>query len=599
MSGGRSEYNAPKDAENGRTPEVHGRFYSILPPDHAKVTQWRLKLAAMLMEQVGEPVHEGLNFILEELPQGYALWEHAPAPDDTNTNSQKITTATTSRHRSDKRTDTYLYGHPGGRTKRFRSPQDFFPHLFWLCTDKDGDRANCSCKLCNSGRDAVDTQNAAPKNESAEREDAADGKALSGVKEETPVAVKDEPQSSAVMKTTSSATLPRVIRSPEQKFDSEANGPFIYRPGELVWFNKGSAWGLAVIIRRQIMNSVPQYLLQPLSHPFRHCSHLIKKQDSIRPWLAWSVPSTTHVQISNLTYDQVPWDSVLRGELGNGDAEVDGSILAAKRIDGSYTFFDRLEMPTAAPGEVFYNGMFLGAEKIWVGEPVRVRVANDDIVIMVIQQMIERTPATTAYVTLAGDIYKFVEMPTPALYKDRKNWPTPNLPPRIVADLQYRNEVSDNAKRNVWHEWRLLEPMARRAITDIKGRWYETSALLPILRGGEFQHDVAKGITSDAGVWMNGRGDSSNGAGQRKKNRLDTLGNAVPADIKISRGLNGPAAENLFPVEPPNVQVNRAPVNDGQYGSVGGTTDGEMDQFMNLDHAAEHQEFYGNANMHL
>jgi Transcription-silencing protein Clr2 len=386
------------------------------------------------------------------------------------------------------------------------------------------------------------------------------------------------------------------MRSPEQNLDAEPNGKYLYRPGELVWFNKGAAWGLAVICKRQIINSIPRYLLQPLSHPLRHCSSLIKTQDLIRPWLAWSVPNTTHPQISNLAYDQVPWERVVKGELGAGDPEVDGSILAAKAIDGSYTLFDRLDIPTAAPGEVYYSGMFLGAEKIWVGEPIRMRGANDDVVVMVIQQMIERTAATGSIVTLVGDIYKFVEMPTP--YKDRSEWPTPKLPPRMVADLYFRNEVSNNAKKGVWYEWRLLEPMARKQLTEVKGRWYETRALLPILRGVEFQNDIAKGITSDAGVFMNARGDSSNRPGQRKRNRLDTLGRAVPQDLKISRGLNGSPADDTFPDEHQDIQSTRRPANLGQFGSTGGATVGDLDQFMNLDHGTENQDFYGNTMQH-
>ena len=51
------------------------------------------------------------------------------------------------------RQDAYLYGHPQGRKKRFRSPADFFPHVLWLATDKDGDPRNCSCKICSPDGD--------------------------------------------------------------------------------------------------------------------------------------------------------------------------------------------------------------------------------------------------------------------------------------------------------------------------------------------------------------------------------------------------------------------------------------------------------------
>lgn len=342
-------------------------------------------------------------------------------------------------------------------------------------------------------------------------------------------------------------------KSNEQKLDSEPNGKYLYRPGELVWYDKGPAWGLAIIAKRQLVNDKPQYLVQSLSHPLAHPSYEIKEQErSIRPWLAWSVPDCAHPPIAHLTYEQVPWDKLLRGDFGGGDAVVSASILAAKSIDSSYSLFDRIDNPLAAPGEVHYNGMFLGAEKIWAGEPVRLRVPGDDIVILVIQKLIERTatggsgPQST--VTFVGDVYKFVEMPMP--YRNRSEWPNRvDLPPRVVADLRFRNEVADNAKRGMWYEWRMIETASRKGLAAIKGRWYETRTLLPILRGAEYQQDMSMGITSDVSLWMNGRGDSSSMIGQRKKNRRDTLGAAVPADFKVSRGLDGPPADNLFPDE--------------------------------------------------
>jgi len=360
-------------------------------------------------------------------------------------------------------------------------------------------------------------------------------------------------------------------KSAEQTLDADPHGKYIYRPGELVWFNRGTAWGLSVIAKRQILNDKPRYLVQPLSHPYQHLPAQIKdKEDDIRPWLAWSVPNPTIAALRNLTFDTVPWDRVLRGELGNGDVQVDGSILAAKTIDGSYSLFDRLDT-IAAPNEVHYNGMFLGAEKIWAGEPVRLRYPGEDLAVLIIQKMIERTSASPpgSVVTFIGDIYKFVEMPSP--YKTSAEWPTPLLPARMVADLHYRNRVSEMAGKHIWHEWRLLEPAARRGLADIKGRWYETEKLLPILRGTQqFEQDVRQGIASDSGIWMNSRGDSSTGAGQRKKHRLDTFGQSVPAEFKVSRGLDGIPADDLFPDA---ITTHTAPR----------FVEGDMDEFMNLD----------------
>lgn len=50
------------------------------------------------------------------------------------------------------RQDAYLYGHPEGKRKRFRSPADFFHHVNWLVSDSE-DRDDCCCKICSPDGD--------------------------------------------------------------------------------------------------------------------------------------------------------------------------------------------------------------------------------------------------------------------------------------------------------------------------------------------------------------------------------------------------------------------------------------------------------------
>lgn len=446
------------------------------------------------------------------------------------------------------RQDTYLYGHPNGKG-RFRSAQEFYPHLLWLACDQENDSfQNCSCKYCFSDRMAAGTEAITKSTQPETLTKPLDSRA------EPPKAALATPSAKeAAIKAKPRATQMLNSKTAEQQFDSNPANDFIYRPGEIVWFSKRtSAWGLSVVLKRNMQNNERRYLLQPLSHPASHPAAVVRDRDSIRPWLAWSVPHPTIAQLRELTYDQVPWARVVNGEFGKGDAEVDGSILAAKAINESYSLFDRVDLPTA-PGEVHYKGMFLGGEKIWVGEPVRLMGrTKDEIVILVVNQMIERTVDATSAVTIVGDIYKFIEMPVPAEYKDPQNWPVnEDLPIRVNADLSFRNQVSADAGGNTWCEWRLLEPMARKGLNDIKGRWYETKLLLPTLRGkATFDLDVQAGTVSDASLFMNSRGEVlGSRPGLRKKNRLATLGGAVPADTKISRGLDGPPEDNIIPVQ--------------------------------------------------
>ena len=402
-------------------------------------------------------------------------------------------------------------------------------------------------------------------------------------------------------------------KSLEQDQDAQF-GKYIYRPGELTWFNRGSAWGLSVVIMRDLFKDQrgqdrPRYLVQPLSHPFIHPpTKIMSSEDDLRPWLAWSAPGPTHqiLATTNSEYKKIEWKDVLSGRFGVGDAEVDGSIFAAKMIDDSFSLIDPLSNNTTTTGERSYNGIYLGGEKIWVGEPVRLRMGNGHDV-MIVHQIIEKlkqnsTSINSAVVLLLGDVYRYTTMPYTVGQEPAEN---PNLPMRLRQDLKYRNRVSIASKRSISY-WKIVQATHRLPITDIKGRWYESSILLPILHGAAaFQLDIQRGEITDVGTWINGRGDANSAPGKpgmRTKDRLEALGRAVPAGTKISRGLDGPAEENVLPSPPSMMQPAVAmaaqqgshltsqpgvPGGEGQGQQVPGVADGDIEQFMDLDRMEE------------
>ncbi|KAI0998761.1 hypothetical protein K3495_g9434 [Podosphaera aphanis] len=547
------ELNQPTPAQQDDKPDPKGNvnYYRKLSPDDTKAIDWRRKMGGMLMHILGGKAHADRNYILTELPDGYVLWEHIKYNKNKGLDEKKKDKGKHAAGMYD-RQDAYLYGHPHGRKKRYRSPADFFPHLLWLSTDREGDPANCSCKICSpDGDDDIVEEIRAPSVEVVSKKEIkippSSSLPASLPRASIAPAVTVPPTPKPVIQ------LPPKIKSKEQDADSKPYpiNKFIYRPGELVWFNNGANWRLGVISKRDLKNNqTPRYLIQPLSNPEQHQPLQIKEQDSLRPWLAWSVPETTNPDLKDLLFDQVSWDRVVRGEFDRGrntDYVVDGSILAAKQIDASYSLFDRIENAVVGNGDVVYNGMFLGAEKIWVGEPVRLGGYGTEIVILIIDRMVEHIgPPLT--VTFTGDVYKLVEMPSP--HGRISDWPkySHDLPPRMSTDIAFRNEIA--LKRGVWYEWRLLATPATKQLKDIKGRWYETQTLLPILKTPQKYHaDLLLGQTSDAGEWMNGRKDNNNIPEQRRKNRRNTLGRAVPDDFKVSRGLDGPPADDQFPEE--------------------------------------------------
>jgi hypothetical protein len=76
------------------------------------------------------------------------------------------------------------------------------------------------------------------------------------------------------------------------------------------------------------------------------------------------------------------------------------------------------------------------------------------------------------------------------------------------------------------------------------------------------------------------------------------LGQAVPLNFKVSRGLDGPPADDIFPDDPSLAQVQQPQPQQQQHQQrqQQGTFDGDMSQFMNLDQA-DHS-FYGSEMQH-
>ena len=578
---------------------------------------------------------KAFNWILAVFPENYRLYEHVKI---TEPKGNGETVASASKGAAD-RQDTYLYGHPFGRKKRYRSPADFFNHLLWLAEDETGDHDNCTCKICapddiqcaddlfpellkEAKKESKKESKQTPKPATSATEvQVKQGNPAPPAKQPMVVIPKQYPSQSqskspkaatppvkATLPPAAAAAPPRNTtpmlaatplahpKSHEQELDSQY-AKFLFRPGELVWFSRGAAWGLSVIINRTTFkdaqqNEKPKYLVQPLSHPYGHSPvKVISSQADLRPWLAWSCPAPTipGLNAPTLTYNTVDWKTAVSGQFGHGDPEVDGSILASKMIDESFTLIQGLANNTVTTGERTYNGIYFGGEKIWVGEAVRTRTTGGNE-IMIVHEIIERlkqgsVSAAAASVLLRGDIYRFTTVQSNAT----SSLPSMNqLPARLLRDLDFRNRFIQPIKNEV-SAWKLTQAGRTLGIQDIKGRWYESSVLLPILQGqADFQNFLGHGFMKDAGGEMNARGDSSsllNGqAGKRFINREDAFGPAVPKGTKVNRGLDGPKEDQGFP-EDESVAGPQQPL---ELSAVD-----EMADFLNMERLGEGLEYNG------
>ncbi|EON60957.1 hypothetical protein W97_00167 [Coniosporium apollinis CBS 100218] len=583
---GKTEQNQPLPGQLDQTPDAKGisDYYREISVDEVKHLDWRRKLGGMLVRELGGQDDQEKACILAALPENYRLYEHIKSKGNA---SDGKTTKATKNHAGGghDRQDAYLYGHPLGRKKRYRSPAEFFPHLLWLVTDKAGDPDNCTCTICSpeqleEEKPAKDSKAAIKKEDIHTRPVGRISPIVeiparpSSITRASPAPIARRPSTTPVTPASVSASKPPTPtplpqpRSLDQQIDAQYN-KFIFRPGELVWFNRGVAWGLGIILQRYYLSTSPlirAYIVQPLSHPLSHPpTATITQEAELRPWLAWSAPQYTNKYLAErpTTYDMLDWPAYIEGRIGPGDAEVDGSIMAAKAIDASFTLFDLIKTTAPAPGveERRWNGLFLGGEKAWVGEPVRLRIGSGSDVLVIIE-IVEKVAsqfaagssgsgaggvaggaggARTSTISLIGDIYTFCSVPLSSSVPDDRH-----LPLRMREDLLFRNQVT--ALTHSKSYWKLAKSMAKLGIADLKGRWYESSLLLPILHP-DYHERVRRGDIGDAGVWMNGRGDGlpQGSPGTRKPERRDAFGRAVPVGTRIVEGVEPP-------VQPPQEQ---------------------------------------------
>lgn len=580
--GKRTEINQPTDEQLDQKPDANGvsDFYREVGMEEPKHLDWRRKLGGMLAreldwkDQNSQPAGDA-GYILVTFPEHYRLYEHVKKTEKDGKTEVKSKTHAAG---GNDRQDAYLYGHPAGRKKRYRSPADFFPHLLWLCTDESGDPDNCSCKICSP--DDLDELIPGAKAKSAQAAPSGAVKTEAGTAANVMVrqgSGQDMTKIKQEARSVTPAQPPQLSPSPlpqpkthDQQIDQTYN-TFVYRPGELVWFSRGQAWGLGAVLRRWRQgNNQNHYTVQPLSHPFSHPRPAVKTPDSeLRPWLAWSVPAYTNEALNNMSespdYYTIDFNGMMQKKYGNGDPEVDGSILAAKTVDCSYTLFSKIRSVEVEPvvNETFYDGVYLGAEKIWIGDPLRLQPQQD---ILVLQSIIERRAVASEehQIYLVGDIYQLQQIrhtnpmtPTPASAASNQQ-----LPPRLTQDLTFRNERAIAAK-GIASFWKLIRTAARVEINQIKGRWYEASLILPILQETVFHEAARKGEIAEATLWMNARGDCVNA--NRAPNlphlprkdvyrptRRQAFGRAMPPNAEIKEG-----------IEPPSLAVNVDPALQG------------------------------------
>ncbi|BFZ58854.1 hypothetical protein PYCC9005_005920 [Savitreella phatthalungensis] len=121
-----------------RVPPTTGSYdyFRSVKDDEPKMVRWLSQLGNAAKDLLPDARSLQTDVRLAALPKGYQLVEHCKSMDGT----------------SQVRRDAYLFGHPDGG--RYRSINEFTPHLRWLVGGRKGE---CECRLdnANQGKGAI------------------------------------------------------------------------------------------------------------------------------------------------------------------------------------------------------------------------------------------------------------------------------------------------------------------------------------------------------------------------------------------------------------------------------------------------------------
>lgn len=486
------------------------------------------------------------------------------------------------------RRDTYLYGHPKGPRKRYRSPADFLPHVKWLSMDVTLDPINCLCSACKGGPPpplpptvqplgylqgpsppACATPTIPPAVQPpANRRQAMPPKrqtfpstttaVQSPVRVQSPLATQSPVLMSgapaAVAYSSPHAPVPPVppvapianlMASPthlEREHDLQFPGLNIYRFGEMVWFQIHPHWAIGIVV--EVPASADScYKIQPLHSPLL-CEqaepHIDIPSTRLRPWVAWSTPAITNPNLDQggkVEYENLPWSQ----EAHSSSVEVDASIIKSRDVDVSFSLIDKLTDYNQ------YAGVYYGAERFWVGDAVRLkasRAASIEVAsgreILVVVSIYDQTPLAAAGVRapqtgvrVTGDVYR--------LESHAQLIPPPSeLPTAVSADLSARSRFVITSTVAPYWTYVLVARQITVRLEDVKGRWYPGSSLFRIMQGHDrFQKLVeTRGLSlqewDETGSKMNEMGTGGSGSlnGYRRfGHRHEAFVKAIPSRV--------------------------------------------------------------------
>ncbi|KAJ4423019.1 hypothetical protein N0V82_002286 [Gnomoniopsis sp. IMI 355080] len=511
------------------------------------LAQWKVVVATGLAENLAWPRDSQyqVNF-----PEGFCLRECSPQSAG-----------------ADK--EVGMFGHPQGCTDEFvyRYPYEFIPHVLWLLSDSN-EHNQCPCKPCHvaTGRplprtfaERMDEQSAAmeatklvskaPEAKAPKKKATATRKkATTAADAVTKTATKDAtaaPPAKPTKKSTVSkpplATIPSAVVPPAPV--APADPPFLnkeptmFRRGEMVWCQQvvGAGWRIGVI--REIRpESASPYVVIGLGHSSLDIPDSERNLLQLRPFLAFSVPAISVPEIRDNDFNKVNWQGVFGNPQYSGEmVGLEASKLAALEIDGSWSTFNILKAGPKQPKNItMYGGVFLGAEMIRLGDPIRPKDKTRDTLleiteISVTESTVQANPADpTSIATQYALAFRGIEYQ--AVLVD-ENGKIPGQPEGAIfaKDTAFRTLAAKAGGKRLKCVWQRKSYDIVWQERDVAGRSYASDELIHVTKGEEeVKKAHSTGVFQEASAFLNNRMQSAASRNYgRKANRWATYRQAV------------------------------------------------------------------------
>lgn len=470
------------------------------------------------------------------------------------------------------------------KSKLFKTPQEFAAHLIWLLSSSK-EYKDCCCVHCNSPnmaklaasmdeitsntptllpakpekmpprvtpvplptipgqpplRPPEPISKAQPVQAKPDVKPAAQAQPQTATQQEQQLKQQQQQQQQARQHAQQHAQLATQHQAQQQQQQQQRSmgwslqSPILFRVGEQVWFQNGNTWRLGIIAAQNPQQPGVHELI-PLGSALMPHQNVAKQDRDMRPFQAFSVPPVAIQELTDKIFDEIPWPDKFR-EFGADPSKrdlllLDASKMAASKVDWSNSLWSAMSEDMQAKTTTYY-GCFLGAERIEMGDCLRVRnlpaelgIVSEDLIVMGLR-FIYTSGDFPGAVFFRGTLYQRADPGAdPATLV-----PMEQLPIALRDESHWRSQVQPGA----FHGWVVVGDGIRLKEKSIRGRFYPTHRVMPILDPGVFEAAMARRQVEDLHPYLNSRMEGLGRYLGRRVNRMETLGASVPAGARLN-----------------------------------------------------------------